>query len=96
MPGPGTRGWCALVAAACLLGAAPAGAQDCAGAQVLTREAYLYGRFETRMQSAQGDGIVSAFFLYNLDLGCNWPQENNEIDIEMTGSGKLGGMSETS
>lgn len=66
--------------------AAGAQGQECASAQVVTHEAYQYGRFETRMQSAQGGGIISAFFLYNLDLGCNWPAENNEIDIEMTGN----------
>lgn len=60
--------------------------QECAGAQVATREPYLYGRFETRMQSAPGNGVVSSFFQYNLDLDCNWPAENNEIDIEMTGN----------
>ena len=49
-------------------------------------QVYQYGRFETSMQSAQGNGIVSSFFLYNIDLGCNWPAENNEIDIEMTGN----------
>lgn len=56
------------------------------GAQVLTHENYLYGRFEVAMQSAPGNGIVSSFFLYNWDIGCNWPAENNEIDIEMTGN----------
>ena len=61
-------------------------AQDCASGALMTHQAYQYGRFETRMQSAQGDGIVSSFFLYNIDLGCNWPAENNEIDIEMTGN----------
>jgi len=67
---------------------APVGVQgqDCASGALLTQQAYQYGRFETRMQSAQGDGIVSSFFLYNIDLGCNWPAENNEIDIEMTGN----------
>ena len=66
--------------------AAPAFGQQCTGAEVLTRDAYLYGRFETRMRSAPGDGIVSSFFLYNVDTNCNWPAENNEIDIEMTGN----------
>ncbi len=61
-------------------------AQQCTGGAVSTHEAYLHGRFETRMQSAQGNGVVSSFFLYNADLGCNWPAENNEIDIEMTGN----------
>ena len=52
----------------------------------MTHQAYQYGRFETRMQSAKGNGIVSSIFFYNIDLGCNWPAENNEIDIEMTGN----------
>jgi beta-glucanase (GH16 family) len=60
-------------------------AQGCAGGQIFTKEAYLYGRFEVAMKSVQGEGVVSSFFLYNLDLDCNWPEENNEIDIEMTG-----------
>ena len=59
---------------------------QCDGGAVKTHEAYLYGRFETRMQSTMGSGIVSSFFLYNWDLNCNWPAENNEIDIEMTGN----------
>jgi hypothetical protein len=61
-------------------------AQDCISAQVYSQDAYLYGRFEVAMRSAAGEGVVSSFFLYNLDLGCNWPEENNEIDIEMTGN----------
>ena len=60
--------------------------QDCHSGAVTTHEAFLYGRFEVRMQSAAGDGIVSSFFQYNVDLDCNWPAENNEIDVEMTGN----------
>jgi hypothetical protein len=60
-------------------------AQDCIGGQIHTNEAYLYGRFEVSMRSVGVSGVVSSFFLYNLDVGCNWPEENNEIDIEMTG-----------
>ena len=59
---------------------------QCDGGAIKTHDAYLYGRFETRMKSTEGSGIVSSFFLYNWDLNCNWPQENNEIDIEMTGN----------
>lgn len=69
-----------------VLSAAPVHAQQCASGQVMTHDAYQYGRFETRMQSAAGNGVISAFFLYNVDVGCNWPAENNEIDIEMTGN----------
>jgi len=60
--------------------------QDCIGASMFSKEAYLYGRFEVAMQSAEGSGVVSSFFLFNLDAGCTWPDENNEIDIEMTGN----------
>jgi hypothetical protein len=60
--------------------------QECVGGQIYSNEAFLYGRFEVAMRSVEGDGIVSSFFLYNLDVGCNWPDENNEIDIEMTGN----------
>ena len=59
----------------------------CVGAGIKTNDSYLYGRFETRMKSADGDGMVSSFFTYNTDFdnglgNLNW----NEIDIEMTGN----------
>ncbi len=60
--------------------------QDCVGGSIATKEHYLYGSFEVRMQSVADDGVVSSFFLYNIDEECNWPEENNEIDIEMTGN----------
>ncbi len=65
---------------------APVNGQDSHGAELSTKQSYLYGRFEVVMQSAEGDGIVSSFFLYNLETNCNWPAENNEIDVEMTGN----------
>ncbi len=61
-------------------------AQDCIGAQLYSQEAYQYGRFEVAMRSAAGEGVVSSFFLFNMDHDCNWPDENNELDIEMTGN----------
>ena len=59
----------------------------CNSGAIQTDDSYLYGRFEVRMKSANGDGLVSSFFTYNTDwesdLGnLNW----NEIDIEMTGN----------
>lgn len=68
------------------LGLLPSYSQECIGGAIRTHEAYLYGRFEVAMKSAEGDGVVSSFFLYNIDLDCNWPEEVNEIDIEMTGN----------
>tara|TARA_Y100000590_G_C15655168_1_gene990335 strand:- start:383 stop:1714 length:1332 start_codon:yes stop_codon:yes gene_type:complete len=59
----------------------------CEAGALQTSDSYLYGRFEVRMKSADGDGIVSSFFTYNT----NWESEVgnlnwNEIDIEMTGN----------
>lgn len=59
---------------------------ECDGSAIRSHDSFLYGRFETKMKSTQGSGIVSSFFLYNWDIDCNWPEENNEIDIEMTGN----------
>lgn len=60
---------------------------DCTSGAIRTNEAFLYGRFEVRMKSAAGDGVVSSFFMYNADApDCSWPAQNNEIDIEMTGN----------
>ena len=40
------------------------------GGELYTKESFLYGRFEVRMKSAEGGGIVSSFFLYNVDQPC--------------------------
>lgn len=69
-----------------LLFTASLSGQACIGGSIETNEAFLYGRFETAMRSVGESGVVSSFFLYNLDAGCNWPAENNEIDLEMTGN----------
>lgn len=72
-----------------LIGAFPLMAQSCKCAEIRTNDSFLYGRFEVLMKSANGNGIVSSFFLYNTETNCNWPAENNEIDIEMTGNNEL-------
>lgn len=54
------------------------------GGELRTKESFLYGRFEVRLKSAQGDGLVSSFFTYQDELingGHIW----NEIDIEILG-----------
>jgi len=61
--------------------------EGCSAGAIQTDESYLYGRFEVRMKSADGDGIVSSFFTYNTDWDSNIGNLNwNEIDIEMTGN----------
>jgi beta-glucanase (GH16 family) len=58
-------------------------AKDYKGAELRTNESFLYGRFEVRMKSAAGSGIVSSFFTFydQPDFPTNW----NEIDVEILG-----------
>lgn len=52
------------------------------GAELRTKESYLYGRFEVRFKASAGSGQTSTFFTYNdLDPLERW----NEIDIEILG-----------
>ncbi len=53
------------------------------GAELRTPSTYLYGKFEVRMKSAAGSGLLSSFFTYydGTGLPTNW----NEIDIEIMG-----------
>ncbi len=53
------------------------------GAELRTNESFLYGRFEVRMKSAAGSGLLSSFFTYH-DTP-NIPAQWNEIDIEILG-----------
>lgn len=55
-------------------------AKDYKGAELRTIASYTYGRFEVRMQSAAGSGMLSSFFTYH-DGGGAW----NEIDLEILG-----------
>ncbi|MBT3229733.1 MAG: family 16 glycosylhydrolase [Candidatus Marinimicrobia bacterium] len=56
-------------------------AKDYRGAELRTLESLTYGRFEVRMRSAEGSGMLSSFFTYN-DGGSGW----NEIDVEILGA----------
>tara|TARA_B100000287_G_scaffold424382_1_gene468918 strand:+ start:3779 stop:4864 length:1086 start_codon:yes stop_codon:yes gene_type:complete len=58
------------------------------GGELRTRQDYRYGRFEVRMQSAQGDGVVSSFFTYRdyWAEGLSGAQHWNEIDYEWLGN----------
>lgn len=58
------------------------------GGELRTEDSFRYGRFEVRMKSAFGDGVVSSFFTYRdfweegLTSNSNW----NEIDFEWLGN----------
>jgi len=52
------------------------------GAELRTLDSLLYGKFEARYKPAQGEGLVSSFFVYNDDYP-NTPWV--EIDIELLG-----------
>jgi len=53
------------------------------GAELRTVSTYLYGKFEVRMKSAPGSGLLSSFFTYYDGTGL--PDNWNEIDIEIMG-----------
>ncbi len=57
-------------------------AKNYKGAELRTRAAFTYGRFEVRLQSAQREGMLSSFFTYHDGAGsATW----NEIDFEILG-----------
>jgi beta-glucanase (GH16 family) len=54
------------------------------GAEYRTKASHIYGRFEVRMKSAPGSGMLTSFFTYHDSFPfsvSNW----NEIDIEAMG-----------
>lgn len=52
------------------------------GAELRTIQSYTYGRFEVRMKSAFGSGMLCSFFTYHdQNPNAHW----NEIDIEILG-----------
>ena len=56
---------------------------DYYGSALKALEPVLYGKFETRIKPAQGDGLVSSFFTFNDSCCTQTPW--NEIDIELLG-----------
>jgi beta-glucanase (GH16 family) len=61
-------------------------AAKCRSAEIDSKEQLLYGRYEIRMRTAPGAGVVSAFFTFEDDgwkTGTNNPWR--EIDIEVLG-----------
>jgi beta-glucanase (GH16 family) len=53
------------------------------GAEVRTNESFLYGKFEVKMKSTAGAGVINSFFTFYDEEGFveNW----NEIDVEILG-----------
>lgn len=57
-------------------------AKDYKGAELRTKEAYVYGRFEACYKPPRGDGYLASFFTYHeIESGTAW----NEIDFEILG-----------
>ncbi|MEL6824394.1 MAG: family 16 glycosylhydrolase, partial [Calditrichota bacterium] len=53
------------------------------GAEYRTNIEMLYGKFEVRMKSAAGSGLLASFFTFHTSGPL--PAEWNEIDIEILG-----------
>ena len=62
----------------------PGYGKDFRGGELRTVESVRYGRFEVRMKSAAGSGIVSSFFTYR-DFTSGGAENWNEIDWEYLG-----------
>ncbi len=60
-------------------------AKDYSGAELYSKETWMYGKFEARMQMAAGSGTVSSMFLYHNDSYLGAPEPWVEIDIEILG-----------
>ena len=58
------------------------------GGELRTYESYRYGRYEVRMKSALGSGVVSSFFTYRdyWAEGLSGSEHWNEIDLEWLGN----------
>jgi|TARA_Y100000817_G_scaffold46160_1_gene32256 hypothetical protein len=57
------------------------------GGELRTLDSYRFGRYEVRMRSAEGSGVLSSFFTYRdfWSEGLNGSQHWNEIDWEWLG-----------
>jgi len=58
------------------------------GGELRTYDSFRYGRFEVRMKSAIGSGVVSSFFTYRdyWEEGLTGSEHWNEIDLEWLGN----------
>lgn len=59
--------------------------KDYKGAELYSKEMIKYGRFEFRMKTVYGGGILSTFFLYYNESYKGLPEPWREIDLEVMG-----------
>lgn len=59
--------------------------RDYTGAELYTKQTWMYGKFEARMKMAAGSGTVSSMFLYHNDSYLGAPEPWVEVDIEILG-----------
>ena len=55
------------------------------GAELYSKDTWMYGKFEARMKMAAGSGTVSSMFLYHNDSYLGAPEPWVEVDIEILG-----------
>jgi endo-1,3-1,4-beta-glycanase ExoK len=60
-------------------------AKDYNGAELYSKNTVKYGRFDVRMRTISGSGIVSSFFTYYNNSYLGSPDPWVEIDIETLG-----------
>jgi endo-1,3-1,4-beta-glycanase ExoK len=75
----------AFTAGVLLFSIMPLSAKDYNGAEMYSKEKIKYGRFDMRLRSIHGSGVVSAFFTYYDDSYLGNPEPWEEIDIEILG-----------
>lgn len=74
-----------LMAGAVLVSVISLSAKDYNGAEMFSNETLKYGRFDMRLRSIHGSGVVSAFFTYYNESYLGNPEPWEEIDIEILG-----------
>ncbi len=72
-----------ILVATLVLSAGSLNAKDFKGAELRTKQSFLYGRLEVNMKSAGREGMLSSFFTYNDNS--TGPDTWNEIDLEILG-----------
>jgi endo-1,3-1,4-beta-glycanase ExoK len=62
-----------------------AAAKEYNGAELFSKNTVKYGRFDVRMRTISGSGVISSFFLYYDNSYLGSPEPWQEIDIETLG-----------